>query len=161
MPIITSDKNVEALTLTFTSHFDAAVERVWQVWEDPRQLERWWGPPDYPATFQQHDFVEGGKSLYFMTSPEGQKMWGWWTVTATDAPSHLEFDDGFADPDGSPNDQIPPTHMSVTLEPFDGGTRMTAVTQFASEDQLNQMIDMGIEEGMIMAQGQIEAILAE
>ncbi|WP_309615210.1 SRPBCC domain-containing protein [Salinibacterium sp.] len=161
MPTITSEKNVDELTLTFTSHFDAPVDRVWQVWEDPRQLERWWGPPTYPATFERHDFVEGGKSLYYMTGPEGDKMWGWWMVTLVDAPHRLELDDGFANADGTPDNAIAPTHTTVTLEATEGGTRMTSHTQFETTEQLQQMIEMGMEEGMTLAIGQIDAILAE
>ncbi len=74
MPTITSEKNLEALTFTFTAHFDALVERVWQVWEDPRQLERWWGPPAYPATFERLELTPGGTARYYMTSPEGEKL---------------------------------------------------------------------------------------
>ena len=47
-------KDAESLTMTINATFDAPVERVWQVWNDPRQLERWWGPPEYPATFERH-----------------------------------------------------------------------------------------------------------
>jgi uncharacterized protein YndB with AHSA1/START domain len=158
---INSEKDGEALTLTFTTHFDAPMDRVWQLWEDPRQLERWWGPPAYPATFEQHDFVEGGKSLYYMSTPEGEKIWGWWTVTLVDAPHRLELDDGFANADGTPDNAIAPTHTMVTLEAAEGGTRMTSLTQFSSAEQLQQMVDMGMEDGMTLALGQIEAILAE
>ena len=54
------------------AEFAASPERVWEVWENPRQLERWWGPPTYPATFTRHDFVVGGESRYFMTGPEAR-----------------------------------------------------------------------------------------
>ena len=64
-------KDPDALTLTITSVFDAAVDRVWQLWADPRRLERWWGPPTYPATFVDHDLTPGGRVTYFMTGPEG------------------------------------------------------------------------------------------
>ena len=47
-------------TMTITAEFDAPVERVWQLWADPRQLERWWGPPTYPATVVDHDLAAGG-----------------------------------------------------------------------------------------------------
>ena len=47
----------------------ASPERVWQLWADPRQLERWWGPPTYPATFTQHDLAPGGHVEYHMTGP--------------------------------------------------------------------------------------------
>jgi uncharacterized protein YndB with AHSA1/START domain len=161
MATIESTKNVEELTLTFVAEFNAPVERVWQIWEDPRQLERWWGPPTWPATFEQHDFVVDGRSAYYMTGPEGEKAHGWWRVTAIDRPNRLEFEDGFAGDDGVPDDTVPPSDAVVTLEAIDGGTRMTTVTRFRSEEHLNQMLSMGMQEGMTLAMGQIDAILSE
>ncbi|CAN5313353.1 SRPBCC domain-containing protein [soil metagenome] len=161
MATIESTKNVEELTLTFVAEFSAPVARVWQVWEDPRQLERWWGPPTWPATFKQHDFAVDGRSSYYMTGPEGEKAWGWWRMTAIDRPNRLEFEDGFADENGDPDTTIPPAVAVVTLEAIDNGTRMTTVTQFVSEDQMNQMLSMGMQEGMTLAMGQIEDVLLE
>jgi hypothetical protein len=37
------DKYLDNLSLTLVADFDAPIERVWQLWADPRQLERWWG----------------------------------------------------------------------------------------------------------------------
>ena len=55
MPVTDVNKDLDALTLTITAEFDAGAERVWEMWSDPRQLERWWGPPNFPATFVEHD----------------------------------------------------------------------------------------------------------
>lgn len=161
MTVISSHKDIEALTLTFVAEFDAEPERVWQVWEDPRQLERWWGPPTWPATFEQHDFVVGGRSRYFMTGPEGEKARGWWTVTAIEAPHRLEFDDGFAGDDGEPVTTMEATHAVVTIEALGTGSRMTTVTTFVSAEQLEKMEAMGMEEGMRLAMGQIDTLLAD
>nr|WP_306303503.1 SRPBCC domain-containing protein [Rhodococcus sp. BS-15] len=60
MPFVSSHQDTEQLALTLVAKFAASVEQVWQIWEDPRQLERWWGPPTWPATFETHDFVPGG-----------------------------------------------------------------------------------------------------
>lgn len=159
MTVISSHKDTEALNLTIVAEFDASVDRLWQVWEDPRQLERWWGPPTYPATFDHHDFVPGGKAAYYMTGPDGSKSRGWWQFTAINPPTHLEFDDGFADENGDPMDDMGITHGVVTLEAVDGRTRMTIVSSFESLDQLETMIEMGMEEGIKEAMGQIDSIL--
>ncbi|WP_026421152.1 SRPBCC family protein [Actinokineospora inagensis] len=159
MTVISTHKDPEALTMTFVAEFAAPVERVWQVWQDPRQLERWWGPPTWPATFERHEFTVGGASAYHMSGPEGEKYRGWWRVTALDAPTHLEFDDGFADDDGNPNPSMPATHIVVTLAPADSGTRMTSVTRFPTLAALEQLAGMGMEEGMRLAMGQIDDIL--
>ena len=160
MPVIEVHRDTEALTLTFVAEFAANAERVWRIWEDPRQLERWWGPPEWPATFEQHELVEGGRSRYCMTGPGGEKACGWWRVTAVDAPRRLEFDDGFAGEDGEPDDTMGVTHGVVTFEPVDGRTRMTTVSTFESAEQLEQMLAMGMEEGMRQAMGQIDDVLA-
>ena len=161
MPVISSTKNLEALSLTLVAEFDAGVERVWQIWEDPRQLERWWGPPNYPATFDRFDFRPGGQADYYMTTPEGEKPRGWWRFTAVEAPRKLEFDDGFADADGAPQDELGSSHATVDLEDLGGRTRMTIMSTFESEAQMEEMVQMGMEEGMKEAVGQIDAILAE
>ena len=161
MTVIDVDKNAEARTLTITARFDAPPTRVWQVWEDPRQLERWWGPPTYPATVLHHDLTPGGEVTYLMTGPEGDKHHGWWKVLAVEPPTRLELEDGFADDDGTPNEAMPITTTVVTLTSRDGGgTLMVIETRFPSLQAMEQLVSMGMEEGMAAAMGQIPAILA-
>ena len=161
MTVTSIDKDVEALTMTLVADFDAPVERVWQLWADPRQLERWWGPPSHPATVERHELRPGGTVTYFMTSPEGERFHGLWRVTAVDAPVSLAFEDAFADADGNPNASMPQTQAQVTLTEHDGGTRMRIRSQFASREQMDQLLEMGMAEGIQQAIGQIPAILAE
>lgn len=159
MTVVSAHKDVEGLALEFVTEFDAPLERVWQVWEDPRQLERWWGPPTYPATFEKYEFYPGGDVNYFMTGPEGDRHHGWWRITAVEPPHRLELEDGFANPDGTRNDELGVTRMVATLEAVNAGTRMTIRSRFESLEQLEQMSAMGMEEGMTLALGQIDALL--
>lgn len=161
MTVVSSHKNVHDLTLTFVADFDAEVGRVWQLWEDPRQLERWWGPPTVPATFDQLEATPGGDARYYMTLPEGQKAYGWWKILVVEAPHRFAFDEGFAGDDGEPLDPSDSARCDVTLEENAGVTRMTIVATFKSTEQMQQMLEMGMEEGMAEALGQIDAILAE
>lgn len=159
MTVISTKQNAEDLSFTIVAEFDAHVERVWQIWEDPRQLERWWGPPTWPATFELLEFTPGGKANYYMTGPEGEKARGWWVFTSIEAPNTLSFDDGFADENWDPDDSMGVTRATVTLEDGGGRTRMTTTSKFESADQMQKMIEMGMEEGMGLAMGQIDAIL--
>jgi uncharacterized protein YndB with AHSA1/START domain len=155
-------KDPDALTMTFTAELEATVERAWQLWADPRQLERWWGPPTYPATVVDHDLSPGGRVTYFMTGPDGDKHGGWWEVLAVDPPKRLELRDGFADESGAPDDAMPTTVTVVTLAERDGGGTVMAVeSRFPSLEALEKLVSMGVEEGMRAAMGQIDAILAE
>jgi len=156
-------RDIEALTLTAESEFDASAERVWELWADPRQLERWWGPPSYPATFDTHEGLTPGARLsYHMTGPEGEQPHGWWEIVEADPPRHLLIRDGFADQNGVPSDEFPITAMSVTIaEVGNGRTRMTIQSTFPSLDAMEQLLAMGMEGGLTEALGQIDAILAE
>lgn len=158
----TVDKDVTAHTMTVTTELDATVERAWQLWADPRQLERWWGPPSHPATVVEHDLSAGGTVRYVMTGPDGEKFHGLWDVVAAEAPRRLELVDSFADDSGAKNESLPSTAMTVTLtEGAAGGTVMTMHSQFPSLEAMEQLVSMGMEEGMLQALGQIEAILAD
>jgi len=160
MPVVSTTKDEHALTLTLVADYDVAPERVWQVWADPRQLERWWGPPTWPATFEQHDFTVGGESTYFMTGPDGEKARGWWKFTAIDEPKSVEFEDGFSHDSGEPNDDMPQMRMRADIEATDKGSRMTVTTYFRSTAEMEQLVGMGMVEGIIGAAGQIDGLLA-
>jgi uncharacterized protein YndB with AHSA1/START domain len=96
-----------------------------------------------------------------MTGPDEEKAGGWWEFTAIDPPRRLELDYGFADDDGKPVEDMGSAHGVMTLEPAEGKTRMTVVTAFTDADQLQKMMEMGMQEGMREALGQIDGILAE
>jgi uncharacterized protein YndB with AHSA1/START domain len=158
--VISTTKDPDALTLTLVAQFDASPDRVWEVWEDPRQLERWWGPPTFPATFTRHEFTVGGQSRYVMTGPAGETPRGWWRIDAIEKPRTLEFANGLAADDGEPMPGIEPMTGQVTFEAADGGTRMTAVTHFTDLEQMQTMLTMGMDEGMTQAISQIDAVLS-
>ena len=159
MPVTDVAQDLDARTLTITAEFAAPVERVWAIYADPRQLEKVWGPPTYPATFVDHDLRPGGRVTYFMTSPEGEKFAGYWTVTAVDEPRSLAFDDGFADQDLNPNPDLPVSKNVYSFAPHDGGTRATFVSTFATAEDMQKVLDMGVVEGATAAINQVDGLL--
>jgi uncharacterized protein YndB with AHSA1/START domain len=161
MSVTSIDKDLDSLTLTLVADFDAPIEQVWQLWAEPRQLERWWGPPSHPATVEEHDLTPGGDVTYFMTGPEGEKYRGWWRVTSVNPPKSLEFTDGFADQDGTPDAGMPTTTVHMQLTEYDGGTRMELRSVFDSREQMEQLASMGMTEGLQQAVGQMDALLAD
>ena len=161
MTVTAVHKDPAALTMTVEAEFPASPERVWQLWADPRQLERWWGPPTYPATFTKHDLAPGSRVEYHMTGPEGDQPKGFWDIVEVDPPHSLTFRDGFANDDGTPNTDMPQNTARVQIESIDGGrTRMSVESAFPSPEAMEQVLAMGMEEGLTQAIGQIDDILA-
>lgn len=160
MPVVDVKQNLDALSLTIVADFAAPVPRVWEVYEDPRQLEQIWGPPSYPATVVDHDLTPGGRVTYYMTSPEGDRFFGYWEVADVAVLQHFSFADGFADAEFHPNPDLPVSHNVYTFAEQRDGTRATYVSTFASAEDLQQVLDMGVVEGATSAINQIDSLLA-
>ena len=153
-------KSAETMSMTVTTVFDAPIERIWKLWDDPRQLERWWGPPTYPATFVEHDLRASGRMSYYMTGPNGERPHGWWQVRSVNAPHRIDFESGFADENGSKDPNLPSMDLRITLRERDsGGTEMTIEIVFGSLEEMGTIMSMGMEEGRTAAVTQLDAIV--
>ena len=120
-----------------------------------------WGPPEYPATFVDHDLRPGGRTTYYMTSPEGEKFAGYWEITDVDATRRFAFRDGFADSDLDPNPELPVSQNVYTFEDREGGTRAVFTSTYDSAEAMQTVLDMGMEEGATSAINQIDGFLAQ
>ena len=161
MPITSVEKDLDELTMTVVADFAATRERLWEAYTDPRQIERFWGPAEWPATFTRHDVFVGGRSAYVMTGPDGESSAGFWEFLAVDDGTFFEVRDGFSDEDGRENPAMPSMRMTFSFEETNEGSRLVTTTHFGSLDQLEQLLDMGMEEGMTSAMGQIDDVLAD
>ncbi|MEH6820629.1 MAG: SRPBCC family protein [Dietzia psychralcaliphila] len=161
MPVTSVDKDLEGLTMTIVADFPVTVRRLWDAYVDPRQLERFWGPPEWPATFTRHDIYPGGRSEYYMTGPDGSRNGGYWEHLAVDEGSSFEILDGFTHEDGRPNTELPTMRATFAFEETDSGARLTTTTYFNSLDELEKLLAMGVEEGTRSAMAQIDDVLAD
>jgi len=162
MTVTAVRKDPATHSMVLDAEFDAPPERVWQLWADPRQLERWWGPPTYPATVTSHDLRAGGRVEYHMTGPEGDQPRGYWQITECRPPHALHFRDGFANADGSPDSDMPLSETRVTIADLGSGrSRMSITSLFPDAAAMEQLLAMGMEQGLKEAVGQIDAILAQ
>lgn len=161
MPVTDVAHDLDARTLTIVADFAAPPKRIWEVYADPRQLERIWGPPTYPATFVDHDLVAGGRMNYYMTSPEGERYYGYWEVESVDEPNGFTFDDGFAlDEAFTKNPDLPVGRNSFSFTEHGDGTRATFVSTYATAEALQKVLDMGVVEGATLAINQIDDLVA-
>ena len=161
MPVTDITTDPENLTITVVADFAAPIERVWAAYSDPRQLERFWGPPGWPSTFTHFDQTVGGLALYTMRGPRGEASSGRWEFLSIDEPNGFEVLDSFADEEGNPLEGFPAMRMSFAFSSTDAGTRMESTTYFDSLEALEQVVEMGAIEGTRMAMAQIDAVLQD
>jgi uncharacterized protein YndB with AHSA1/START domain len=156
MPLTSVTKDPAKLTLTVVGDYPVPQQRLWDAFADPRQLERFWGPPMAPATFTRHDMRVGGRSEYFLALPNGEKWTGSWKFTAVNPISSFEAHDG----EDNAEDESMPSSMKFAFETTPTGSRMTVVTRFSSLEAMEQTVP-GMEEGLRAAMPQLDAVLAE
>jgi uncharacterized protein YndB with AHSA1/START domain len=161
MPVTSVTRDPKALTMTVTADFNVPLRRLWDAYIDPRQIEKFWGPPCWPATFTRHDACPGGRTEYAMHGPDGQVSRGYWEWLSVDAPNFFEVRDGFAGEDGGNNPDMPSMRMVFGFSATANGSRLVTTTHFPSAEALKQLLDMGMEEGMRQAMGQIDDVLAD
>ena len=160
MSVTSVDTDYDNLTITLIASFEAPIDQVWELWSDPRKLERWWGPPGYPATVEKHALTPGGEVTYFMTGPEGDQHWGMWRVTSVDPPTSLQFTDACAGSDGTPLEGSPASEISIRLLELEGRTRMEMRVTFETREDMERIVEMGTVEGLKQGVTQMDGLLA-
>jgi uncharacterized protein YndB with AHSA1/START domain len=156
MPLTSVTKDVAKLTLTVVGDYPVPQQRLWDAFADPRQLERFWGPPFAPATFTRYDMKVGGRAEYFLSLPDGKKWSGSWKFTAVNPISSFEARDG----EDNAEDHNMPASAKFTFETTPTGSRLTSVTWFESVEAMEQTA-VGMEQGLRAAMPQLDAVLAE
>lgn len=161
MPITSVTKDHDSLTMQVIADFPVSVERLWNAYMDPRQIERFWGPETFPAKFTQHDTFVGGFTHYVMTGPNGEESRGYWEWLELDPGRSFMVLDGFANPDGTPNTEFPTTRFGFVFETTETGSRFINTSYFNSIEELETILEMGAEEGLRSAVSQIDSVLAD
>ncbi len=161
MTVLQVEKNPTDLTLILTAEFAASVDNVWRMWTDAQLFERWWGPPEFPSTSEEHDVTPGGRIAFVMTGPEGDTYPSVWEVLEVEPPSRLALRDADVGENGRPNDGNGLTRMEISAVPAGDKTRMLVTSYFDSAEGMQAHGVSGFEEGMKLMMGQFDALLAE
>lgn len=140
--------------------FDAPVEHVWRAWTEKELVDQWWAPKPWKANTQSMDFRAGGTWLYYMEGPDGSRHYcraDYETIVANKSYTGL---DAFCDENGNINTEFPRMHWRVLFTSSGGGTRVEVEITFASETDLEKIIEMGFKEGFAAAHTNLDELLA-
>lgn len=156
------EKNVDEKSLTIRRKINAPAARVWEALTTSELLEKWWGPKPYNAVTKSFDFKEGGKWLYCMKSPTGtDDSWAFIEYETIEPGKRFTGNDGFCDEEGTPDyTHFAPMHWEVSVHEVEGGTELLTVIRFERLEDMQKVLEMGMQEGYTIAQNQLEAMLA-
>jgi uncharacterized protein YndB with AHSA1/START domain len=152
-------KDLKTKTFLVSREFQAPVARVWRAYTESELLEKWWAPAPWRAETKHMNFAVGGYWLYAMVSPENEKHWGRMNYLAIEPKQFFELEDAFCDEEGNQMPNLPASKGKVTFTATTQGTMVEFKTQYASESDLQAVIDMGMEQGITACLEQLAILL--
>ncbi|HEV2680141.1 MAG TPA: SRPBCC domain-containing protein [Rhodanobacter sp.] len=153
--LVDKDKN----TITIKREFAAKRQLVWDCYTKSELLDKWFAPKPLTTKTKFMDFSEGGHWHYAMVEPNGQEYWGrmdYQTIQPIDNYTAL---DGFCDDTGALNPELPRSKWDVTFSDVATHTLVETVVFYTSAEALQQVIQMGLKEGLTSTLERLDELL--
>jgi uncharacterized protein YndB with AHSA1/START domain len=146
-------------TLTIAREFNAGRQLVWDCHTKQELLDQWFAPKGLTTKTKHMDFRDGGYWHYAMLTPDGQSFWNRLDYLRTDPIDAYIAMDGFCDEAGTVNSDMPRSQWTVRFTDAADRTLVTTVVQYASPEDLQKAIDMGLEGGMASTLERLDELL--
>jgi uncharacterized protein YndB with AHSA1/START domain len=148
--------NREELAFTMSRVFDAPRELVWKACTDPDLIPQWWGPRYLTTTVDKMELKVGGEWRYIQKDAEGNEYAFNGVYKVIEPPERLAYTFEFEPMAG---------HIStdtITLEELpDGKTKITTRTTFDTIEDLEGMLQSGMEGGAVETWDRLEELLVK
>lgn len=149
----------EKKTMTIKREFDADRQLVWDCHTKSELLDQWFAPKPLTTKTKSMDFREGGHWHYAMIEPSGQEYWGRMDYGTIRPIDHYTALDGFCDASGVLNPDLPRAEWNVVFSDHAERTLVTTLVSYQSAEALQQVIDMGMKEGLTSTLERLDALL--
>jgi uncharacterized protein YndB with AHSA1/START domain len=158
---------VEGREFTMERIFNAPHELVFKAFADAEHLKRWFGPKGWPLVVSNLDFREGGVWHFCMKCTDeseqyyGMESWGKVIYQEIVEPERIVYIDAFSDAEGNITEGMPQTLITFTFLEHEGKTKLLSHAEYATDEALKTVLDMGMLEGITSTWDNLEAFLAE
>lgn len=140
--------------------FSAPVSRVWKTWTQPEFLDQWWAPEPWKVQTREMDFREGGKWLYAMIGPEGEKHWSRTDFQMVRTLVGFTALDSFTDEKGNKKSAMPESTWNVEFDESSIESTVVSVhIEFDNDKDLDKILEMGFIEGFSAALQNLDRLL--
>ena len=146
--------------MSVVREFDAPLEKVWKAWTEPKLLDQWWAPKPWKAVTQSMDFRPGGTWRYYMQGPEGERHYCLVEYNKVVPSKSFSGLDAFCDENGNINKEMPTMDWLVQFTAAGDRTRVDVEITFASEEDMQKIVEMGFKEGFSAAHTNLDELLA-
>lgn len=146
-------------TLTVRREFAAGRQLVWDCYTKAELLDQWYAPKPLATKTKSMDFREGGHWHFAMIDPGGMEYWSrtdYETITLIEGYTAY---DGFTDETGVVNPEMPRSHVHMDFTDLGGRTMVDMLISYNSAEDLQKVIDMGMEDGLASTLERLDELL--
>jgi uncharacterized protein YndB with AHSA1/START domain len=146
-------------TITVQREFAAHRQLVWDCHTKSELLDQWFAPKPLTTKTKHMDFSEAGYWHYAMIMPDGEAFWNrldYRTIRPIDGYTAL---DGFCDESGTVNPDMPRSNWDVSFVASSERTLVKTIVLYASSDDLQKAIDMGLKDGLASTMERLDELL--
>ncbi len=153
--LVDKEKN----TITVKREFAAERPLIWECYTQSEMLDQWFAPEPFTTKTKSMDFREGGHWHYAMVDPDGKEYWGWTEYSKIQPIDFYETLDAFSDSEGNINKDLPRAEWHVQFTDKGENTLVVTTVQYDSLEALNQVINMGMKEGLTSTLERLDQLL--
>lgn len=154
-------KDLQQRSILVSREFNAPLANVWRAYTEKELLDQWWGPHPWRAETKYMNFAEGGYWLYAMVGPENEKHWARMNYLAITHHKSFDAQDFFCDENGNINASLPVSEGKMVFTETSSGTLVEFKLIYATEKDLQKIVEMGFEEGITICLDQLEKLLTQ
>ncbi|RFM26264.1 SRPBCC family protein [Deminuibacter soli] len=149
----------EKNTLTVRREFLAGRQLVWDCYTKSELLDQWFAPAPLTTKTKSMDFREGGHWHYAMVEPNGTEYWGYTEYIKIKPIDYYTSSDAFSNEAGEINPDLPRAQWVVTFTDKGENALVETVVTYTSISDLEQVIAMGMEQGMTATLEKLDTLL--
>lgn len=146
-------------TLTIKREFAANRQLVWDCYTKSELLDQWFAPKPLTTKTKSMDFREGGHWHYAMVDPGGTEYWGYTEFLTINPIENYTTRDAFCDETGKVNSELPTAHWDISFLDKSGNCLVHTVVTYASLQDMDKVIQMGMQEGMTSTLERLDELL--
>lgn len=159
VPFLSFDVDKDNRKITVNREFASQKPLVWKAWTTAEILDQWWAPKPWKAVTESMDFSVGGRWIYYMLGPEGEKHWSFAEYKDIEPQDRFSAIDGFCDENKNINQDMPQTFWNVNFEDKGGATMVRIYLTYDKLEDLEKILEMGFQEGFTMGLGNLDEVL--
>jgi uncharacterized protein YndB with AHSA1/START domain len=145
--------------ITVKREFAAPRQLVWDYHTKRELLDQWFVPKGLTTKTKHMDFKAGGCWHYAMITPDGQSFWNRLDYQSISPIESYAALDGFCDESGIVNPEMPRARWDVSFEEAGKHTLVTTAVLYASAQDVQKAIGMGLKDGMTSALERLDELL--